>query len=51
LAQSPGDIQFQYDVSADGKRFLLDSVRLRIGGGASEPFLIVVMNWNAQIKN
>jgi len=26
LAGSPGDLEFQYDVTADGKQFLLDTV-------------------------
>jgi Tol biopolymer transport system component len=38
---------FQYDVTRDGNRFLLDSVAAR---QASTPFLNVVANWDAGLK-
>jgi hypothetical protein len=34
---------FQYDVTADGKRFLLDTID---SGSASAPLLNVVVNWH-----
>jgi hypothetical protein len=38
---------FQYDVTADGKRFL---VMTPAGGAASSPPLTVVMNWQAGLR-
>jgi hypothetical protein len=38
---------FEYDVTADGKRFLLDA---QAGGAASAPPLFVVVNWDAVAK-
>jgi hypothetical protein len=37
---------WQYDVTADGKRFLLDTT----GGAASAPLLNLVTNWDARLK-
>jgi Tol biopolymer transport system component/predicted Ser/Thr protein kinase len=37
---------FEYDVTADGKRFLLNTV----AGGTSAPLLNVVLNWDAGLK-
>ncbi|HEV2199809.1 MAG TPA: protein kinase [Bryobacteraceae bacterium] len=47
LAQSGRDVVFEYDVTADGKRFLLDTVG---DGSASAPVLTVVSNWDAGLK-
>ncbi len=41
-----GPIYFHYDVSADGKRFLIESADAAAEGFASSP-ITVVMNWNA----
>ena len=38
---------FEYDVAADGERFLLDA---QGGGSASAPPLTVVVNWDAGVK-
>jgi hypothetical protein len=45
LAHAPGDNLFQYDVTTDGKRFLLSTI-----AGASAPQLNVVVNWEAGLK-
>jgi hypothetical protein len=45
LNRPGGDIWFEYDVTADGKRFLLDTA-----GGGSAPVLNVVVNWDAELK-
>jgi hypothetical protein len=47
LAQVPGDWWFEYDVTADGRRFLLNTMR---GGPLSAPVLNVVVNWDAGLK-
>jgi Tol biopolymer transport system component/predicted Ser/Thr protein kinase len=47
LAGSPGDLEFQYDVTADGKQFLLDTIA---GGQSSAPLLNMVVNWDAGLK-
>jgi hypothetical protein len=48
MAISPNDNTFEYDVTADGKRFLIDTAG---GTGApSSPPLTVVTNWNAGLK-
>jgi hypothetical protein len=47
LAQSPANALFQYDVNADGKRFLLDT---RAASPESTPLLNVVVNWDAGLK-
>jgi hypothetical protein len=45
---SPGNGLFEeYDVTPDGKRFLLDTVA---GGSGSAPLLNVVVNWDAGMK-
>jgi serine/threonine protein kinase len=44
LTQAQNDELFEYDVTADGKRFLLDTVA---GDSASTPVLNVVVNWMA----
>jgi hypothetical protein len=38
--------EFQYDVTADGKRFLINT----IGAVSSTPPLTVMVNWNAGVK-
>ena len=40
------DLLFQYDVTADGKRFLLDTTE----GATSAPLLNVVTNWDVGLK-
>ena len=39
--------QFEYDVTADGKRFLINTTG---AAGASAPPLTVVLNWQAGVK-
>ena len=39
--------QFEYDVSPDGKRFLINSTS---GNSASAPYLNVVVNWDTEVK-
>jgi serine/threonine protein kinase len=46
LAQDPTDVIFQYDVTTDGKRFLLNTVV----GPLSAPVINVVVNWDAGLK-
>jgi len=46
LAQTIFSAAFEYDVTADGKRFLLNT----IAGGTSAPLLNVVLNWDAGLK-
>jgi Tol biopolymer transport system component len=41
---------FQYDVTADGKRFLLATADTIGGGSTSTPMLNVVVNWDAGLK-
>jgi hypothetical protein len=43
---SPVNNQFEYDVTSDGKRFLLDTV----AGSASALVLTVLSNWAAGLK-
>ncbi len=45
-----GSIYFHYDVSADGKRFLIDSAGAAPEGSASTPITVVV-NWTAGLKH
>jgi serine/threonine protein kinase len=45
LAQPPANNVFEYDVTRDGKRFLLDST-----GSASGPTLNVEVNWQSGLK-
>jgi hypothetical protein len=40
---------FEYDVTADGKRFFLTANEVR--GSVSVPPLTVVVNWDAGLKN
>src|SRR5215470_16170423 len=47
LAQTIFSPAFEYDVTADGKRFLLSTVA---GGSASTLLLNVVLNWDAGLK-
>jgi Tol biopolymer transport system component len=47
LAPSYNGSLFEYDVTADGKRFLLDTVA---GRSASAPLLNVIVNWDAGLK-
>jgi Tol biopolymer transport system component len=46
LAQTIFSPAFEYDVTADGKRFLLNT----IAGGTSAPLLNVVLNWDTGLK-
>ena len=44
----PGtDVLFEYDVTADGKRFLINTTG---GPGAASPPMTVVTNWTAGVK-
>ena len=47
-----GDLTFEYDVTADGKRFLINTIAGSGGGpdAASAPPLTVVTNWAAGLK-
>jgi hypothetical protein len=47
LIQSPANLVLQYDVTADGKRFLLATTA---GGSTSAPTLTAVANWDAGLK-
>ena len=47
LARAPNNPLFEYDVTADGKRFLLDNVA---SGSSSAPLLNAVVNWDAEPK-
>jgi Tol biopolymer transport system component len=47
LIESPNSLNLQYDVTADGKRFLLDTTA---GGSTSAPTLTAVVNWDAGLK-
>jgi hypothetical protein len=40
-------VRFQYDVTADGKRFLVNTIA---GRSASAPLLNVAVNWDAGLK-
>ena len=42
------DTVFEYDVTADGKRFLINTTS--VSGVPSSPPLTVVVNWNAEPK-
>jgi hypothetical protein len=44
IAVATGTIAFQYDVTADGKRFLVDA------GGATDSTVTVEVNWRAGLK-
>ena len=46
------DVNFEYDVTADGKRFLINTIAGSGGGpgAASAPPLTVVTNWQAGLK-
>jgi hypothetical protein len=47
MVRSPQDVLFEYDVSAAGKRFLINTTK---ASGPSSPPLTVVVNWNAETK-
>src|SRR5665213_2621561 len=47
IAPSPINNLFEYDVTADGKRFLIDTTDAT---GATSPPLTVVTNWNEGVK-
>ena len=47
IAPSPNDSLTEYDVTADGKRFLINTTG---ASGAASPPLTVVTNWNAGLK-
>jgi hypothetical protein len=47
LVRPPDNIPFQYDVTAEGKRFLVNTTGSR---STSTPFLNVVGNWDAGLK-
>jgi serine/threonine protein kinase/Tol biopolymer transport system component len=46
IGEGSGHVAFQYDVTADGKRFLVTTN----AAGASSPLLTVVVNWTAGLK-
>jgi hypothetical protein len=48
MAPSAAHNQLQYDVTADGKRFLINTTNA--SDSASSPPLTVVTNWNAAVK-
>jgi Tol biopolymer transport system component len=52
MAHSGVDVNFEYDVTADGKRFLINTIAGPGGGAgaASAPPLTVVTNWAAGLK-
>jgi len=47
MQHAPANGLFEYDVTADGKRFLIDTTS---GSGAALPPLTVVTNWTAGLK-
>ncbi|HEV2201501.1 MAG TPA: hypothetical protein VGR73_16905 [Bryobacteraceae bacterium] len=47
MAQASINNLIEYDVTADGKRFLITTAS---GAGAASPPLTVVTNWNAEVK-
>jgi Tol biopolymer transport system component len=47
LARPPSNLPFQYDLTADGKRFLVNTTGSR---SSSTPFLNVVVNWDAGLN-
>jgi Tol biopolymer transport system component len=47
MVHTGNDSQLQYDVTADGKRFLINTTS---GSGAASPPLTVVTNWTAELK-
>jgi serine/threonine protein kinase/Tol biopolymer transport system component len=47
LARHPSNLPFQYDLTADGKRFLVNTTGSR---STSTPFLNVMVNWDAGLK-
>jgi hypothetical protein len=49
LATAGPNNVFQYDVTVDGQRFLINTTVLPEAGAASPP-LTVVVNWNAALK-
>jgi hypothetical protein len=46
MAHNRNNTTFEYDVTADGKRFLINTD----GKVSSSPPLTVVVNWNAALK-
>jgi eukaryotic-like serine/threonine-protein kinase len=48
IMREPGERYFEYDVTADGKRFLVNVAG--IGGAVSAPPLTVVTNWLAAVR-
>ena len=48
MSHNGNDVAFEYDVTADGKRFLINTTSA--SGVASSPPLTVVVNWNAEPK-
>jgi len=52
MVHSAVDTNFEYDVTADGKRFLINTVAGSGAGSgaASAPPLTVVTNWQAGLK-
>jgi hypothetical protein len=50
IAQNPATSAFQYDVTPDGKRFLINTSLLSTSVSSAAP-LTVVVNWNAVAGN
>jgi len=48
MVPGPSNVLFEYDVTADGKRFLINTAGGT--GAAASPPLTVVTNWNAGVK-
>ena len=48
MTSATNDVLFEYDVAADGKRFLIDTTNGQ--GAASAPPLTVVLNWQGEAK-
>jgi hypothetical protein len=43
-------VVFEYDVTTDGERFLIDTTGTSGGGAVSAPLLNAVVNWNTELK-
>jgi Tol biopolymer transport system component len=49
IGEGSGHVAFQYDVTADGKRFVL-AMNVPTASAAPTPPLIVVVNWNSGLR-
>ena len=51
ISNGPGGIgATRYDVSPDGKRFLINSVVAEVNNGGKAPPITVVLNWQADLR-